>query len=897
MDSTVFDLLLSPALLLELLNNLSRSRAQELLRQILLLLQTEKSKMVTSPEVLEVPPESHTQSPSEVEPTEEIPSSRKLHVLQLLSLQLATFLDWDFAELNVHLPLALQQHLFEGLLSACGSSKFPLQLVSDSVESVVDKMENAAFFGSVLYCEWLVYSRCCLTLPLPVGQKMQIYSSVSNSSLPAVGNNEQIVATQTLAPAAQQVLIHLAENGHEFQWKTPLPTAFCLSDHGVVCEENGSHWQEHHHLQWRGQLLFAMARLHLALEEYTEAEEALKKSEGKALRTGRIQESQRRGMEKIFRSDHPKMSVWTLPSPQVVSKAMKNKANPFYSQINLALAIRFSDPGSAEKLHQQTLARRLEESIPPNFDWMSDSSENKNKSRKANFLDCLNQMSGPSSWSTKTGIGLKLTEPKTKVHPKIRRRIAMGQILSCSEPDKVEQTMAELHNLGANNLRRLVSRWTIREPANSSYLSSLGRDSDLDYVLVAKLEQMYRLLNVAESRQLLNSIISRAESRTRASYIQHLLIEQLSQELLASFKSGENKCSEEREKCIRAMKELDNMGLEVNKDAAENLLISLIMNGDWEVLFALKEPRWKLLRLSQLILSLVICYFKGGNVTVDVKKNSTLLVEFVQQCFFNPSTSSVSKRYRDGSTKAVNLSRRHLLQFLSKLHQVEYLQVLSSVIVFLYNNSIDDAGQRLDHDLPPLNLMPHLQMVPGHCQEYLSVLEQIVSQGDPLLPLWPRLAGEMKFAQNCYASALKLYMQSLLLQSQCFKMGVESSAEWEDKIIRKMTKCFIELDYHCYAVATSQFLYDPDYTVCFKHLEERRSNDGMDLLYGNVWDVTVLEYAVSMHNKRGEQARRRKALEKIGSLEINTNNNIEILRETSNFKRSNFMRVLCLNFL
>jgi hypothetical protein len=50
-------------------------------------------------------------------------------------------------------------------------------------------------------------------------------------------------------------------------------------------------------------------------------------------------------------------------------------------------------------------------------------------------------------------------------------------------------------------------------------------------------------------------------------------------------------------------------------------------------------------------------------------------------------------------------------------------------------------------------------------------------------------------------------------------------------------------------------------------------------MYPFLWDVTILEYAVSMHNKKGEISRKKKALETISQLEINTNNNEEILRE------------------
>ena len=104
-----------------------------------------------------------------------------------------------------------------------------------------------------------------------------------------------------------------------------------------------------------------------------------------------------------------------------------------------------------------------------------------------------------------------------------------------------------------------------------------------------------------------------------------------------------------------------------------------------------------------------------------------------------------------------------------------------------------------------------------------------------------------------------------------------------------------------YSLGLSQFVPEENnghYNVSFKALEERTGcNDAMDLVYDSLWDVTVLEYAVSMHTKRGDHARRRHSLANIGALEVNTNNNVEILRETANIKRFNFMRTLCKNFL
>jgi ABC-type lipoprotein release transport system permease subunit len=61
--------------------------------------------------------------------------------------------------------------------------------------------------------------------------------------------------------------------------------------------------------------------------------------------------------------------------------------------------------------------------------------------------------------------------------------------------------------------------------------------------------------------------------------------------------------------------------------------------------------------------------------------------------------------------------------------------------------------------------------------------------------------------------------------------------------------------------------------------------------------VTILEYAVSMHNKKGEVSRKKKALETISQLEINTNNNEEILREAQAKRRGSFLRYMAANYI
>lgn len=93
------------------------------------------------------------------------------------------------------------------------------------------------------------------------------------------------------------------------------------------------------------------------------------------------------------------------------------------------------------------------------------------------------------------------------------------------------------------------------------------------------------------------------------------------------------------------------------------------------------------------------------------------------------------------------------------------------------------------------------------------------------------------------------------------------------------------------AVVLSQLVQEPNYAQVFKYLEDRDTNDAADSLYACIWDMTILEFSMSLHTRRGEVARRRHVLSCIMQLELNTNN--EQL-EAANVRKSIFFRSLAL---
>ena len=58
------------------------------------------------------------------------------------------------------------------------------------------------------------------------------------------------------------------------------------------------------------------------------------------------------------------------------------------------------------------------------------------------------------------------------------------------------------------------------------------------------------------------------------------------------------------------------------------------------------------------------------------------------------------------------------------------------------------------------------------------------------------------------------------------------------------------------AALLCQFLDDIDYATAFRCLQERSSNDAMDSLYPYMFDVTLLEFVIQLHHKKGETQRK-----------------------------------------
>lgn len=94
-----------------------------------------------------------------------------------------------------------------------------------------------------------------------------------------------------------------------------------------------------------------------------------------------------------------------------------------------------------------------------------------------------------------------------------------------------------------------------------------------------------------------------------------------------------------------------------------------------------------------------------------------------------------------------------------------------------------------------------------------------------------------------------------------------------------------------------QFLDQVDYGTALKALQERNVYDAMDAYYCCLWDVSILEFLVHLHTKKGEMDKRRAALRALSQMDLNSNNPDQIQKRAIHVRNTKFLRALAKQYL
>ena len=495
----------------------------------------------------------------------------------------------------------------------------------------------------------------------------------------------------------------------------------------------------------------------------------------------------------------------------------------------------------------------------------------------------VNMMKGTSN--IKRPATTKVDVPTFKIesfgYEKIEKLNNYLQLLSTFSPSQVPHLVA---NIGGKNVRRLSTRWSLE----AEQLSRQKSMSDQMYAMLVKVAQLKKLKRFSEAGALLDKVA--------------MLGSVEAEQLLLGLEVAEDQRQAPGPE-LAAVRDTDTLARLCHPALTVASLTALCNAGDWEAVTRLLAhhnlPHLTSLPGSQATLVAVVRLVAGlmtsrhNNQTLAKKHGRELweLLCTVAQSGAAPGSKRSAKELNtdNSATRAV------VTAWMRRLTHSDLTRLVTSLLASLFNVVRDDPNTDIlspDGALWPTHVVQPLQE-----RTVEDMLTQVLTSAlghHPHDPTLVRMMADLQFANSHYASALALYVETAAVKTDFYLAelgpGLAPSCI-EDGVVSRMVTCTRELGRLTQAVVLSQFTQEPNYAQTFKFLEDR-TVDGSDCLYGCIWDMAILEFAMSLHTKRGEAARRRAALQCIWQLELNTNNDEEIIKEAANVRKAMFFRSL-----
>ena len=352
--------------------------------------------------------------------------------------------------------------------------------------------------------------------------------------------------------------------------------------------------------------------------------------------------------------------------------------------------------------------------------------------------------------------------------------------------------------------------------------------------------------------------------------------------------------------CLGALQATDQVI--PRQEIIEYCTVFLLNMAEWDYLTSL-EKRWSYTEFAAAISSVCqdIVKYKGGRKFPREAWDMILAA-------FGPSRDLPQKRSNSGNsgTSAGSASRDVIASIgstLSRLREPMVLTVVISLLARLRNVLRDETSLELHTQYLPLWPAGVPNANSYNIRSIGELLFQLLTQALKCYPsnvAWLRLMGDLNFVLGYHESAMKYYLEAIMVASDLFSQPVPR-LQIDDLVYRRMIKCCAHLQCYTQAAVLCQFLEEVDYSLAFKMAASDQkscaSADAMDAYYHCIWDTTILEYLIHLHTKRGEHHRKQLAIKVIGLLELNSNNNEEIQREAANIRKAKFLRALAKQYV
>lgn len=167
---------------------------------------------------------------------------------------------------------------------------------------------------------------------------------------------------------------------------------------------------------------------------------------------------------------------------------------------------------------------------------------------------------------------------------------------------------------------------------------------------------------------------------------------------------------------------------------------------------------------------------------------------------------------------------------------------------------------------------------------------------NPFNPTFLKTQGDTFYENENYLNAVRCYLQAGAASSDFFARSVPKSV-WDNAAYHKMISSISGLSCYTQAAILCQFLEPLDYSLAYGFIDQTASDDASELYYNCIWDVTLLEYVIYLHNKRGEHDKKQIAIHALGQPEINCCNPPDILHNAKRVRNTYFLQILAKHYL
>lgn len=485
------------------------------------------------------------------------------------------------------------------------------------------------------------------------------------------------------------------------------------------------------------------------------------------------------------------------------------------------------------------------------------------------------------------------------------------ELQTTSFPSQVSNVLMQLYGLDPDPHKKHAKGH--ENSVYGTYIEDLKDDvlQDLMHVLFSKANQCAQRKDYVEAKSFLDygfQTIQEQRKRYGNTSTFDKLSNFLSQEILVTnilmAEENRGKISDDVLKRIKSNLSYTMSDYSPRSHVTEIMLAYLLNVKEWNILSELDSrggaPTLDYREIARSIAGVCI------NLTKPPlwRKMAKNMWESVLRIF--TSTVQHKRMLPDGTIIDMKRDAGNLLFFVKFISRIKEETCLSLIISCLERiRSLEPPNDEEDKEERDVSMYSHLwpTSIPSSgninfTQIGLALLEAIDHSvtAHPFNSTFLKIQGDTFYENENHLNALKCYLQSGAASSDLFALAVPKTV-WSNAVYHKIISCFTAFNAYTQAAVMCQFLEPLDYALAYSNLNQPASDDAAECYYSCIWDVTLLEYVVYIHNKRGEHDKKQIAIQALGQPEINCCNPTDILQNAKRVRNTRFLQILAKQYL